>query len=64
MQKSARGVGVEIRLANGGLGIGGSRVSKSNSANPVFIVESSSTKLLYAAWINAVILPMSVLAKN
>ena len=64
MQKSARGVGVEIRLANGSLGIGGSRVSRSDSANRVFIVESSATKLLHAAWMNAVILPVSVPAKD
>ncbi len=64
MKKSARGVGVEIRLANGGLGIGGSRVSRSDSANRVFIIESTTAKLLHAAWMNAVILPVSVPAKD
>ena len=64
MKKSARGVGVEIRLANGGLGIGGSRVSRSDSANRVFIIEGSTAKFLHAAWMNAVILPVSVPAKD
>ena len=64
MQKSARGVRVEIRLANGGLGIGGSRVSRSDSANRVFIIEGSTAKFLHAAWMNAVILPVSVPAKD
>ena len=64
MQKSARGVGVKIRLANGGLGIGGSRVSRSDSANRVFIIKGSTAKFLHTAWMNAVILPMSVSAKD
>jgi len=64
MQKSARGVGVEIWLANGGLGIGGSRVSRSDSANRVFIIKGSTAKFLHTAWMNAVILPVSVPAKN
>ena len=64
MQKSARGVGVEIRLANGGLGIGGSRVSWSDSANRVFIIKGPTAKFLHAAWMNAVILPVSVPAKD
>ena len=64
MQKSARGVGVEIRLANGGLGIGGSRVSRCDSANRILIIEGSTTKFLHAAWMNTVILPVSVPAKD
>jgi hypothetical protein len=64
MQKSARGVGVEIRLPNGGFRIGGSRISGSDSTNRVFIIEGPAAKLLHAAWMNAVILPVSVPAKN
>ena len=64
MEKPTRRVGVEIGLPNSGLGIGGSRVSRSNSANRVFIIEGSAAKLLHAARMNAVILPVSVAAKD
>ena len=64
MQKSTRRIGVEVGLANGGLGICGSRVSRSDSLNRVFIIESSTAKFLHSAWMNAVILPMSVPAKD
>ena len=64
MEKSTRRVGVEIGLPNGGLGIGGSRVSRGDSANRIFIIEGSAAKLFNAAWMNAVILPVSVPAKN
>jgi hypothetical protein len=64
MQKSACGDGVQIGLANGGLGIGGNRVSRSDSANRVFIIQSSAAKFLHSAWMNAMILPVSVPAKD
>jgi len=64
MEKSTRRVGVEIGLPNGGLGVGGSRVSRSNAANRILIIECPAAKLFNAAWMNAVILPVSVPAKN
>jgi len=64
MKKSARGVGVEVGLSDGGLWIGGGGISRSDSANRVFIIESTTAKLLHAAWMNAVILPVSVPAKD
>jgi len=64
MQKSTRRIGVEVGLANGGLGIGGSRVSRSDSSNRVFIIEGPAAKLLHPAWMNAVILPVSIPAKD
>ena len=64
MEKPPRRVGVEIGLPNGGLGVGGSRVSRSNAANRIFIIECPAAKLFHAAWMNAVILPVSVSAKD
>ena len=51
-------------MANGGLGIRGSRVSRSDSANRILIIQGSTAKFLNAAWMNAVILPVSVPPKN
>ena len=64
MQKSTRRIGVEVGLANGGFGICGSRISRSDSLNRVFIIEGSAAKFLHSAWMNAMILPVSVPAKN
>ena len=64
MEKSARRVRVEVGLSNGSLGIGGSRVSRSDSANRILIIQGSTAKFLNAAWMNAVILPVSVPTKD
>jgi len=64
MQKSARGVGVEVGLSDGGLWIGGGGISRSEPTSRIFVIQGAARQLLYPAGMDAVILPMSVSAKD
>lgn len=42
MQKSARGVGVEVGLSDGGLWIGGGGISRSEPTRRIFVIQGAA----------------------